>query len=304
MAASVYFIYDKVISRPDFDQMKFQFLNLFKSKNNTSHLIFLILLMFLNWLTETAKWRILLNRIQPINWLRGFRSVMSGVTVSVFTPNRIGEFAGRVMHLDRGSRIKAALAAVIGSMNQLMITIVAGGIGLLASLHQFEQENSLLYWVKFLLILTGIIAVIFIYFGIPLLSRIGDHFSKLRKVGLYVKVFALYPFSELLYITFLSMFRYFIFTFQFYLVLQLFDVDFPYFESLRLISLIYLVMALVPSIALSELTVRGSVTLYFLSPLTGNTTGILAATSFLWFLNLIIPAVLGALSVFYFRINK
>ncbi|MBL0343488.1 MAG: hypothetical protein IPP71_23095 [Bacteroidetes bacterium] len=87
-------------------------------------------------------------------------------------------------------------------------------------------------------------------------------------------------------------------------MLYLFGIDFSYLESMRLIALIYLVMAVVPSIALSELTVRGSVALYFLSPLTGNSAGIIAATTFLWFLNLIIPAIFGALAVFYFRWNK
>ena len=60
---------------------------------------------------------------------------MSGVTVSIFTPNRTGEFAGRVLHLDAGIRIKAAIASVIGSMNQLLITIIAGGIGLITSVN-------------------------------------------------------------------------------------------------------------------------------------------------------------------------
>ncbi|MBL0343487.1 MAG: flippase-like domain-containing protein [Bacteroidetes bacterium] len=138
--------------------------------------------MVVNWFVETAKWKLLLSRIQPVTWSRGFRSVLSGVTISVFTPNRMGEFAGRVMHLESGTRIKAALASVMGSMNQLLITIVAGGIALLASLDQLETAGSNLYRVKFLLILAGIIAVFFIYFRIPLLSRIGEHYIKLRKI--------------------------------------------------------------------------------------------------------------------------
>lgn len=304
MAASVYFIYVKVISRPDFDDMIHNLSQTINEPSSLSAIISVLLLMLLNWLLETAKWKLLLRRIAPVSWVTGFRSVLSGVTISVFTPNRMGEFAGRVMHLDSGVRIKSAIASVIGSMNQLLITIVAGGIGLLTYLENFESDNSFMYRVKFLLIFTGILFVIFIYFRLPILAKLGERFRNLRKINLYTKVFALYPFQELLTLTLFSSLRYLVFTFQFYLVLHLFGIDLPYLQSLQVTSLIYLVMAVVPSIALSELTVRGSVALYFLTPIAGNSAGIVAASSLLWFVNLIIPAVLGALAVFYFRFYK
>ena len=109
---------------------------------------------------------------------------------------------------------------------------------------------------------------------------------------------------DLLKLTLLSSLRYLVFSYQFILMLEFFGVSLPYFEAMRYIMLIYLVMAVVPSIALSELTVRGSVALYFLSPVAANPAGILAATSVLWMINLAFPAILGALSVFYFRLSK
>jgi hypothetical protein len=87
-------------------------------------------------------------------------------------------------------------------------------------------------------------------------------------------------------------------------VLNIFNINIPYLEALRIISLIYLVLAIVPGIAITELTVRGSVALYFFSPLTGNGAGVLAATTLIWFINLVIPSAVGALSSFYFRFNK
>jgi len=304
VAASVYFIYIKVISRPDFDDMVNNLSQTINHPSSLTAIISIMALMLLNWLLETAKWKLLLRRIAPVSWFKGFRSVLSGVTISVFTPNRMGEFAGRVMHLDSGVRIKSAIASIIGSMNQLLITIVAGGIGLLTYLENFESDNSFMYRVNFLLIFTGILFAVFIYFRMPLLAKLSERFRNLRKINLYTKVFALYPFLELLTLTLYSSLRYLVFTFQFYLVLNIFGINLPYLQTLQVTSLIYLVMAVVPSIALSELTVRGSVALYFLSPLTGNTAGIIAASSFLWFVNLIIPAALGALAVFYFRFYK
>ena len=229
---------------------------------------------------------------------------MSGVTVSIFTPNRVGEFAGRVLHLQSGHRIKASIASVIGSMNQLLITLVAGGVGLIFSLSGYLPGEPILVNTLNVLIAVAIVALVIIYFKIPTLSILAEKFPSLKNITLYTRVFGLYSFYRLLKITGLSFIRYLVFSFQFILLLQLFGVNLSYLECFRLISLIYLVMAIVPSIALSELTIRGSVTLYFLSPVVGNSVGILAASSMLWMLNLVIPAVFGALAAFYFRFNR
>jgi hypothetical protein len=73
--------------------------------------------------------------------------------------------------------------------------------------------------------------------------------------------------------------------------------------------MIYFVMAIIPTIALSELGIRGSVALYMfglyftlhgLSAMDFN-QGILAASTLLWVVNLGIPAILG--SIFVFRLQ-
>ncbi|MBL7913792.1 MAG: flippase-like domain-containing protein [Bacteroidia bacterium] len=301
---SAYFIYVKIISRPDFDEMLAGIKSALLNPSNSFILVTVGFLMLVNWLLETGKWKLLLQRFYPAGWLSCFRAVMSGVTVSIFTPNRTGEFAGRVMHMESGSRIKGAIAAIIGSMNQLLVTIIAGGMGLLFSLNDFMNEDKVVIQLVGALILAGMIGLIIIYFRLPLLGKIIAKTNALKKLALYARIFSLYTRYDLLKLTMLSAFRYLVFSYQFILMLEFFGVSLPYLEAMRLITLIYLVMAVVPSIALSELTVRGSVALYFLSPVAANPAAILAATSVLWLINLAIPAILGALSVFYFRLNR
>lgn len=303
-AASVYFIYIKVISRPDFEQMVADIKNTVSRPEHLSTLALVLVLMLVNWLLETAKWKLLLLKFYPASWMSCFRAVMSGVTVSIFTPNRTGEFAGRVLHLESGNRIKGALAAIIGSMNQLMITILAGGLAILFSLDKLIPDEPEIRIVLGALLVAGLSGLIIVYFRLPLLGKILSRASAFRKLNLYTRIFSLYSISDLLRLTIYSSFRYLVFSFQFILMLQIFGIAFSYLESMRLISLIYLVMAVVPSVALSELTVRGSVALYFLSPLTGNSAGVLAATSLLWIINLAVPALFGSLAAFYFRLTR
>ena len=56
-----------------------------------------VALMPLNWFLEIAKWRQLLLQRWNINWSIATKAVLAGVSVSLTTPNRIGEYAGRML---------------------------------------------------------------------------------------------------------------------------------------------------------------------------------------------------------------
>ena len=125
------------------------------------------------------------------------------------------------------------------------------------------------------------------------------HLRKCLETGQLTKVIIMSQFN-----LHLLELRYLVFSTQFILMLHWFDIQIPWQEALKAISIMYLVLTVVPSIALSELTIRGSVALFFFSAYSGNSTGILAASSMIWFINLVIPALAGALAAFYFRFNK
>ena len=58
-------------------------------------------MMFLNWFLESLKWRFLISKIEKISINRSIRAIFSGITISTFTPNRIGEYGGRVFCLEK-----------------------------------------------------------------------------------------------------------------------------------------------------------------------------------------------------------
>jgi hypothetical protein len=107
----------------------------------------------------------------------------------------------------------------------------------------------------------------------------------------------------------LSFARYVVFSTQYILLLYALGVNIPFYYAYLFISLIYFIMAIIPTIALTELGIRGSVAIYFFgfyfSPLmTGSADlnlGILMASILLWVINLGFPAVAG--SIFLFRLQ-
>jgi len=92
----------------------------------------------------------------------------------------------------------------------------------------------------------------------------------------------------------LSLLRFGIFTGQYYLLLRWQGVALPVLEGFLLCALFFWAMAIIPSIALAELGIRGTVSVFLFAPYTGNVAGIAMAVFILWCINLVIPALGGA----------
>ena len=122
------------------------------------------------------------------------------------------------------------------------------------------------------------------------------------KIHEYVDVFKKYNFSQLSITLLFSFFRYLVFSLQYYIILKAVGMDdFTLINGLRIISVIFLLNTLRPSIALLEIGIRGSVALFVFGLYVGFNsqydTEILAASSFIWLINIILPALVGIIFV-------
>ena len=93
--------------------------------------ILVIVLMFVNWSLEALKWKISVQSVQPVTFFRSLKAIFSGVSFSVTTPNRTGEYLGRVLYMDDGNRLRVISLTILGSISQLLVTIFFGLLGLL-----------------------------------------------------------------------------------------------------------------------------------------------------------------------------
>jgi hypothetical protein len=90
-------------------------------------LVTVLLLGVLNYVLEAAKWRLLLPF--QASWGLVFRSVLTGVAFSNIMPWKTGEFAGKIAVLPAPHRPLSAVRSIIGSMTQLSMTFLMGGMG-------------------------------------------------------------------------------------------------------------------------------------------------------------------------------
>jgi hypothetical protein len=270
-----------------------------------------IILVFANWGLEARKWQLLMKQLEPTKYFLAFKAVLSGVTLSLNMPNRIGEYGGRILYAKEGNRIKAISLSIAGSMSQLIITLLMGCVGLLFLINtQQFNVNSIMglsfFWIKIFLFLTAGAAFIllFIYFRISWLIKIIERIPAFVKYASYISVLENFHAKVLLRLLSLSLVRFMVFVIQYILLLQVLDVEINLVQGFCVISILFLVLAIIPSFAIADLGIRGKFSVELLTLYSANTVGIIGTTFGIWFINLFIPAIAGSILILSTKIFK
>jgi hypothetical protein len=265
----------------------------------------MLLLAVLNWGLEAAKWRLLMAAVEPMGRVRAFAATLAGTAIGIFTPNRTGEFVGRVLFLEPHNRWRGGFASVLGSIAQFAVTVVIGGA---AFVLWFPQQTKMLggYWAGVagaaLVALVAVGTLVF-YFQPRLLRQVVAKLPFLRRLDKDAAVLDGFPVQTTATVLGLSAMRYAVFAVQ-YMVLLAVVADMPWAISLIAVPLIFLVTTLVPTMMLTELGVRGSVAVALLVPTAQDPSPVLLAAFMLWAVNLALPAVVGGFILLIHRIKK
>ncbi|OFX28025.1 MAG: hypothetical protein A2033_14630 [Bacteroidetes bacterium GWA2_31_9] len=294
--ASIYFIYYKL---SEFSELWEEFANFNFTIISFLFLLTTLILMFFNWLFESYKWKLLVSKIENVNILTSYKAILSGITAALLTPNRTGEFAGRILFLKPENRVKGSFATFVGSIAQIVITIINGLIGLFVifrfhNIAQFEKFNPVIYYSLLSVIL---ILTLFAYFNIGKIILTISKIRFLKKYSHFYLICNEYNFYELINVLILSTFRYAIFVIQFYLLFLFFNVNIHFAESYVVVASTYFIMFLIPSFTLAEIGIRGSIILFFGALFSSQLAGILSASTLLWIINLAIPSIIGSLTI-------
>ena len=303
-----YSLYQQVKAQPDIDS-SIAIIKTLPFGADAWKFWMVIAFVFVNWGLEARKWQILMKVLQPISFIAAFKSVLCGVTFSLNTPNRMGEFAGRILFVDEGKRLKAITLSVAGGIAQLIITMLMGCFGLIYLVINSGDPETVpgisAFWLQFFLYSSILATVIFIFFFfrfgwlIKLLEKLpyADRFSK------YISVLEAFDAKILLRLLSISFFRYVVFVLQYIFMLQLLQVEQNVWSGFWIITVMFWILAIIPSFAIADLGIRGTVakTLFSYS---SNTIGILTATFGIWFVNLFIPALIGSLLILGIKIKK
>lgn len=265
--------------------------------------------MFANWGIEAKKWQLANQLLQRLDFWKSFKAVLTGTAIAAFTPNRVGEYFGRMLYIEEENRTRSIALTIVGSIAQFAVTLVCGIAGIIylewqlhhqvTGAHGFQRTS-----LNFLLLIVsvGLILLLIFYFRLPHIVR---KMTGTGKFMYYVKFLKDLPPATLIQILCLSFARYFVFIIQYGLLFSVFNVELSFAQLFGGISVMYLVMAILPTFTfLTDLGLRWEAGIKIMELFSNNMVGILAASLGIWLINLIIPALMGSLLILSIKVFR
>lgn len=257
-----------------------------------------VVLMVINWVLEAFKWRYLTKTLVNITLWEAIEAVFCGLTWAISTPNRVGEYGGRVMFLPNRKRIHGVFAMAVGAFGQIIMTNLLGLIAIVWFIYNYIPVSAWLFCGVVLLSALTLAVLLIFFFHIKWIVNLLDRIGFLKKYHRFFEIMGRYKTNELLTILGFSMARYVTFTIQYCIVFHMLIPQFAYFPMVMILFVYFFITSAVPSLDLLDVGVRSFTASHLFAYVTDQKIAIIAGVSSIWLINLIIPAILGSLFVF------
>jgi hypothetical protein len=284
VVGAFYFIYNQLASNDKLDWEKFMIL--FHKNQSFGGILFFLLLSFLNRYFEILKWQNLAQVVKPISIYEATKQVLAALTLGVFTPIGVGEYAGKALYFDKKDTKKIIFLNLICNGIQIVATGFFGILGMLL----------LGYWLwSFSIILITIAFLLFSYFTKQIKIKgysIDDLLDSINEIPkkIHRKNFIL------------GMCRYLVFSHQYYFLFLAFDVDLSYTTLMATITTVYFLASVIPSFQFLDFALKGSLAVYFFGIHGVNEWVVVFVTTLMWFLNIVLPVIIGSYFVMIFKV--
>jgi len=293
-----YYIYNKLLQNENLDFSEFVSFLTKTDAFSTKNIFFLLILTTFNWFFEILKWRILVSTIKKISFFEALEQSLSGLTASLITPNRIGNYGAKTIYYAKQYRKQIVLLNLIGNMSQMIVTTIIGIVGMVVFYSTYDLELNYRKMSRFLIIVAVIAS--FAAFGLQQSRFKTKGFSIERVIDFVKNVSQRVHIQNLVF----SGIRYAVFSFQFYFLLLIFGVDIDYKTAMIAISSMYLLASIVPSLAVFDVLIKTSAAVYLFSFLGVDELTILCVSALMWLLNFILPSIFGSYFVQNFKLPK
>lgn len=263
-----------------------------------------LLLIPVNWAFEAWKWQRLATKVEKISFLRAYQGVLAGLALANFTPMMIGDYAGKILMLKTPKRTASIGAILLGNGMQLYVSLLFGATSYLYFLWAtrptpFVLHSSIVSGL-FILLLIGV----WIAFNLQKLNLSDTSNKFLRYISQYLVVLKTYTLAELKDILLIAIGRYLIFTIQFLLILQLFQIDLPILALLAGTGIIFLTKTLGAAFNfLGDLSMRAITAVYYFGYFGVKLSLITTATFTIWLINVLVPVIIGSLFILTLRFS-
>lgn len=276
VGGAFYFIYSQLAHNDKLDWEKF--IVLFQKNQSVGGISFILLLSVLNRFFEILKWQNLVSYLHKITVLESTKQVLGALTAGLFTPNGVGEYAGKALFFEKSKAKKIVFLNLICNGIQMILSIVFGTIGL-----------GVLGYGLWVLAILGISFFFFLF----------SFFFRSIKIKGYSIEKLIYKINEIPKLIhqknmLLAVCRYLVFSHQYYFLFLAFDVDLPYLTMMATIASVYFLASSLPTFQFLDFAVKGSVAVYFFGILGINEWIVVFISTLMWFLNVVLPVIIGS----------
>jgi hypothetical protein len=294
-----WFLVQRLNSQGDAEMLWTRFVDQFNT-GSVWMLCLVIALMPLNWMLEVIKWRMLMRPAVVLSWRNAVLGILSGIAFSLFTPNRIGEYGGRILYVDPKYSWQTVLASLTGSFAQNVVHISLGlvaAVFLISSVVELPRITGTGLWVFSACI---VVAIWLLYLNLPRITQVLERWDPPRflhrpwKALGHVSQTTQGQLSQSLMF---AMLRYLVFTIQYILLLLYFNVDAPFLWLAGGVAVIYLMQTSIPLPPFVDLIARNELGIILWAGFGANELSIIAAGLSIWIINLAFPALFGLLAV-------
>lgn len=265
--------------------------------------LWIVLLLFpMNLLVEWVKWQMLLKQRVPFWW--GIRTICTGTLAGLVSLNGLGDFAGRILYLPVDKRVQGSWAGIAGGLISFLVIMLAA----LPIFPYLLETKGLLPSGKITTLLKGlswilVLLLALLYTRAGRLPLIFSNIKLLKGWKASFEALGNYTLGAMTAVLSLSMLRFLIGNVQLILLWQVFGLDLGFFEGFFWSVGLFGILALVPTVFITDIGVRGGVVLWLMSDFMGLSWQVLLPSYFLWLLNMIIPAVFGWFSMWFLKRN-
>ncbi len=263
-------------------------------KNSYLFILAIVTLTFLNRFVEILKWQNLASTIKQIGIWQSTKEVLIAITIGLFTPNGIGEYAGKALFYPKQ---KAANVVFLNAICNGIQVFFALSFGLLSTM---ILQNTYHFLPKYSLVLVvlGIIATLSLLFIFRTISIKGYSLQKLidelRKIPSKIHKKNIFR----------AFMRYVILLHQYVLLYYFFDVNVSYFSLLMIVSCIYLLASSLPNFQAIDFALKGSIAIYLFQFYHVDAWIVTIVATSIWLLNLVLPISFGSILLLFYNPKK
>jgi len=283
-ASAIAFVFYKLYTFPnweflaDYSNRKIEFATI---------IVIQLVLLFISLLLESLKWQVLISPLKKIDIKKAFYQVLKGIQGGIISPARLGDPPARAILLPKDIRLFAIGYSFVGSFVQNIIIGIGALVGLFFVKNDYLNKVNSHFIKYFLLILLFLLAILVV---VIFLSTKQKKSNRKNKIAQFIKHLKEFNSREIILIFAYSLVKYIVFCGQLFIFLQFFNVI--NIENLALIAIYFGVITIIPSFAIADLGIRGSIALFIFGTISTNSAAIVIAIFLLWIINLAVPAVI------------